>query len=93
VGERRGPMIADQIRAWFRTIVPSLVIDGMCPFLTYKLWRTYAPAIPEVMALGLGCAVPRHEGHCRALATATIGLIILTGIAVGMVVLLVGADA
>ena len=40
--------------ASLRSVVPSLVFDGLCPFLTYNLLTEHVPCMSEIAALGLG---------------------------------------
>src|SRR2546428_83431 len=45
-----------------RGAVPSLVIDGLLPFLTYVLLTSYAPHLSQVTALGLSATFPSIYG-------------------------------
>jgi hypothetical protein len=77
------------------TIVPTLVVDGLCPFLTYVLLRRFVPGISEVMALGLGALFPVVRGilefqHRRRVDI--IGSIVLVGIAVSIIAMLAGGS-
>jgi hypothetical protein len=77
------------------SIVPTLVIDGLCPFLVYVLLRRYAPGISEIMALGAGAVFPVGRSvielrHRRGVDI--IGIIVLVGIAAGIAALLAGGS-
>ena len=88
-------MAADQSASvpGLRSIVPTLIVDGLCPFAAYVLLRRYVPSISEVMALGVGAVFPLARGalevrHRRRVDI--IGAIVIVGIAVSIVTLLVG---
>ncbi len=75
--------------------VPTLVVDGLCPFLAYILLRRYVPSLSEVMALGLGALFPISRGILeiwQRRRVDIIGAIVLVGIAVSIVALLVGGS-
>jgi hypothetical protein len=46
----------------FRRMLPSLIIDGLCPFLTYELLTAYVPGISQVAALSIGAIFPAING-------------------------------
>lgn len=76
------------------SIVPTLIVDGLCPFLAYELLRRYS-GVSEVMALGLGALFPAAKGLIdvtRRKHLDIIGAIVLIGIAVSIATLLVGAS-
>jgi len=78
------------------TFVPTLVIDGVCPFLAYVLLRRYVPGISDVSALGFGALFPIARGllelwHRRRVDI--IGAIVLVGIAVSIIALWAGGSA
>jgi hypothetical protein len=76
-----------------RSIVPTFIVDGLCPYLVYVLLRRYIPSISEVMALGLGALFPMARG-IRELwqqrSVDIIGAIVLVGIAVSLIALSAG---
>ena len=79
----------------FGALVPTLVVDGLCPFLAYVLLRRYAPAVSEVGALAFGALFPITRGllelwHRRRVDI--IGAIVLVGIAVSIIALLAGGS-
>jgi hypothetical protein len=79
------------ISAW--SVVPALLVDGLCPFLTYMLLRRYVHGVSELMALGLGALFPAARGFVelsRRGRIDIIGAIVLVGIGVSVVALLVG---
>jgi hypothetical protein len=76
-----------------RSIVPTLVVDGLCPFLVYVLLRRFAPGVSEITALAAGALFPVTRGilevwHRRRVDI--IGTIVLVGIGVSIIALLVG---
>jgi len=74
--------------------VPTLIVDGLFPFLTYELLRRYM-GVSEVMALGIGAIFPAAKGLIdltRRKHVDIIGAIVLVGIAVSIVSLLVSAS-
>jgi hypothetical protein len=78
-----------------RTILPSIVIDGVLPFITYKLLTAYLPGISDVAALSIGAIFPAARGvielfHRRSVDV--IGTIVLAGIAVSIVGITVGGS-
>lgn len=75
------------------SIVPTLVVDGLCPFLVYVLLRRFAPGVSEITALSTGALFPITRGilevwHRRRVDI--IGTIVLVGIGVSIIALLVG---
>jgi hypothetical protein len=77
-------------------VLPSLVIDGVLPFLTYVLLTSYAPRVSQVVALGLSATFPTVNGLVaivRRRHVDIIGAIVLVSIAVSIVAVLVGGDA
>jgi hypothetical protein len=76
-------------------MIPSLIIDGLLPYLTYKLLTAYVPTISEIAALGIGAIFPVVHGVLsiwRRRRLDIIGAIVLTGIAVSIVALLIGGS-
>ncbi len=45
-----------------RSVVPSLVIDGLMPFLTYVFLTVYVPGLSQIMVLGLSAVFPTANG-------------------------------
>src|SRR5229473_2115870 len=78
-----------------RGVVPSLVIDGLLPFLTYVLVTSYVPDVSQVIALGLSATFPTIYGLVsivRRRHLDIIGAVVLVGIVVSILALLVGGD-
>src|ERR1700724_3383431 len=78
-----------------RGVVPSLVIDGLLPLLTYVLLTSYVPHLSQVIALGLSATFPTVNGLVtivRRRPLDIIGAIVLIGIAVSILATLVGGD-
>jgi hypothetical protein len=78
-----------------RSAVPSLIIDGLLPFLTYKLLTAYVPGISEIAALGASAIFPAANGIfglLRRRHVDIIGAIVLVGIVVSIVSLLIGGS-
>jgi hypothetical protein len=75
------------------SIVPTLIVDGLFPFLTYELLRRVGAS--EVVALAIGAIFPAAKGVIdvrRQKHIDIIGAIVLIGIAVSVVSLLVNAS-
>jgi hypothetical protein len=75
------------------SIVPTLIVDGLFPFLTYELLRRVGTS--EILALGTGAIFPAAKGVIdvwRQKHVDIIGTIVLVGIAVSVVSLLVSAS-
>jgi len=78
-----------------RSVVPGLVIDGLCPYVTYKFLMAYAPSVSEIGALGLGALFPAGHGLVSLVYRRRIdiiGAIVLVGIAVSILALLLGGS-
>jgi hypothetical protein len=45
-----------------RSVLPSLVIDGLLPFLTYVLLTSYVPRLSQFVVLGLSAVFPTVNG-------------------------------
>ena len=78
-----------------RGVLPSLVIDGLLPFLTYVLLTSYAPRLSQVITLGLSATFPTINGLVtivRRRHLDIIGAVVLIGIVVSIVATLVGGD-
>jgi len=79
-----------------RGILPSVVIDGVLPFLTYALVTTYVPHLSQVKALGLSAVFPVVNGIdtlVRRRQIDIIGAIVLIGIVVTIGAAFLGSDA
>lgn len=77
-------------------MLPSLVVDGLLPFVTYALLTAYVPRLSQVMVLGLSAIFPAVNGLITVVRRRhldIIGAIVITGIVVGIVATLVGGDA
>jgi hypothetical protein len=77
-------------------MVPSLLIDGFLPFLTYVLLTAYVPRLSQVTVLGLSAIFPTVNGLAtivRRRQLDIIGAIIVLGIVVSIVAMLLGGDA
>ncbi len=77
-------------------IVPTLIVDGVCPFVAYVVLRKYATGVSEIMALAIGAIFPAAKGIFDVLRRKhvdIIGAIVLIGIVVSIVSLLVSASA
>jgi hypothetical protein len=78
-----------------RSVLPSLAIDGLLPFLTYVLLTSYVPRISQIMALGLSAVFPAVNGLVtivRRRHLDIIGAVVLIGIVVSIVATLFGGD-
>jgi hypothetical protein len=78
-----------------RGVVPSLVIDGLLPFLTYLALTSYVPHLSQVIALGLSATFPTVYGLVtivRRRHLDIIGAVVLVGIAVSILATLIGGD-
>jgi hypothetical protein len=89
-------MVADQSsQPSLRAAIPTLVVDGLCPYLAYIFLRRYVPAISEVTALGVGALFPAARGILelrRHRRVDIIGAIVLVGLVVSIVALLAGGS-
>jgi hypothetical protein len=78
-----------------RSVLPSLAIDGLLPFLTYVLLTSYVPRISQIVALGLSAVFPAVNGLVtivRRRHLDIIGAVVLIGIVVSIVATLFGGD-
>jgi hypothetical protein len=78
-----------------RSALPSLVVDGLCPFLTYELLTSYVPGMSQVVALGLGAMFPAVSGIVsivRRRHLDIVGAVVLIGIAVSIAATIAGGD-
>jgi hypothetical protein len=78
-----------------RSVVPTLLVDGVCPWLAYVLLMRFVPSMSQLMALGVGAVFPMVRGiievsHRRRVDI--IGLIVLIGVAVSVVGLALGSS-
>lgn len=92
MAEQPRPLASPSLRA----LVPALLIDGACPFLTYQLLTTYAPSISTVRALIISGVFPMAHsgiGLVRRRYLDIIGIIVLVGIAVSLVATMLGGGA
>lgn len=76
-----------------RSIIPTLVIDGLLPYLAYHIGTAFG--LSEIAALGAGAVFPALHGflsiwHRRSVDI--IAAIVLVGIAVSVTALLVGGS-
>jgi hypothetical protein len=75
-----------------RSVVPALIVDGLCPFLTYTLLLRYVDNMSELTALAMGALFPAARGLVairRRGRIDVIGAIVLAGIGVSVLTLLV----
>src|SRR5262249_28057769 len=77
-----------------RSVVPALLVDGLCPFLAYVLARRFVHT-SEMTALGLGALFPIGRGalelrHRRRIDI--IGVIVIVGIVISMLALIAGGS-
>jgi len=79
-----------------RTVLPSIVVDGLLPFLTYRFLIGSVPGISDVTALAIGALFPAASGVIelfRRRRVDVIGAIVLAGIVVSIVGIMVGGSA
>jgi hypothetical protein len=79
----------------FRNVLPMLVVDVACPYLTYRFLRQHVPGIPIVFALALSGVFPALGNIVSLVRNRTldiIGIVVLVGIAVSVVAAFVGGD-
>lgn len=90
------PATAPPDRAFnFRSVLPMLVLDVACPYLTYRLIRQYVPGLSVVFALALSGVFPALANIASILRTRTldiIGMIVLVGIGVSIAAAFAGGD-
>jgi hypothetical protein len=78
-----------------RGVLPSLVIDGLLPYVTYVMLTSYLPRLSQVVVLSLSAAFPTFNGLVtivRRRHLDIIGVIVLIGIAVSILATIVGGD-
>jgi len=78
-----------------RTMLPSLVIDGLCPFLAYTLLKQYVPTMSDTTALIISGIFPAANGLIgiiRRRHLDIIAAIVLLGIIVSVIASLIGGD-
>ncbi len=73
--------------------VPALIVDGLCPFLAYKLLMRFVPGMSPATALVFGAVFPavrvtKEIGKRRHLDI--LGILILIGIGAGLLGLALG---
>jgi hypothetical protein len=76
-----------------RRFLPFLLLDVVCPYLTYRYLQAHVPSIPQTAALVLSGAFPALANVIsivRSRALDIIGVIVLLGIAVGAVAAALG---
>lgn len=79
-----------------RGLVPTLLLDAACPFVTYRLLTIYVPSMPTARALLISGAFPMAHGALRLLRRRSvdiIGIVVIVGIAVSVVATMLGGDA
>src|SRR5579872_5066819 len=74
-------------------IVPTLIVDGVCPFVVYVLLRKYATGVSEIMALAIGAIFPAAKGILDVLRRKHVDIIGTIVLIVIIVSLLVSASA
>ena len=92
MAEQASPPASPSLRA----LVPTLLIDAACPFLTYQLLTTYLPSMSTVRALVISGMFPMAHsviGLVRRRYLDVISMIVLVGIAVSLVATLLGGGA
>ncbi len=75
---------------------PTLVIDGLFPYITYRSLTTYAPSMPATYALAISGVFPMAHsviGIVRRRYLDIIGVIVVIGIVVSIVATVIGGDA
>jgi hypothetical protein len=76
-------------------MLPSIVIDGVLPFITYELLTSYVPGITDMTALAIGAVFPAVRGLVELVHRRTvdvIGAVVLAGIVVSIVGIAVGGS-
>jgi len=77
-----------------RTVIPTLVVDGLLPYITYRV--ATRSGMSELTALGAGAVFPAAHGLLslwRRRTVDVIGVIVLVGIAVSVLALIAGGSA
>ena len=78
-----------------RTMLPTLTISGLLPFVVYRLLTIYAPWMSEVVRLLIAGSFPAAHsvvGIVRRQTLDIIGIIVVVGILVSIVATLIGGD-
>jgi hypothetical protein len=76
----------------WRRVLRLLVINALCPFLTYQLLTSYA-GVSQITALAVGAMFPATNGIVSVVQRRSldfIGAIVLSGIIVGIIATAVG---
>ena len=79
-----------------RGLVPTLLIDGACPFVAYQLLTTYVPSMSTGRALIISGTFPMAHsviGLARRRYLDIIGIIVLIGMAASLVATMLGGGA
>ncbi len=74
-------------------VVPALIVDGLCPFLTYKLLMRFVPGMTPARALALGAIFPALRVITqiwKRRRLEIIALLVLVGIGAGLLGLALG---
>jgi len=78
-----------------RTVLPTLIVSAVLPYVTYQLLTHYVPSMSTVMALAISASFPAAHsllGIIRRRTLDIVGVIVLIGIGVSIVATLVGGD-
>jgi hypothetical protein len=73
--------------------LPALIVDGLCPFLTYKLLMRFAPGMTQAKALAWGAVFPALRVITeiwRRRRLEIIAVLVLVGIGAGLLGLALG---
>jgi len=79
----------------WRGVLHDLVIDGLCPLVTYMLLTSYVAGVSQVKALAAGAIFPATNGVfgiVRRKHVDIIGAVVLVGIVVSIVATVIGGD-
>ena len=78
-----------------RGLIPTLVISGVLPYLTYQFLTGYVPSISKVLALAISGSFPAAHsiiGVLRRRSLDIVGIIVILGISVSIVATMLGGD-
>jgi len=78
-----------------RQFLPFLLLDVVCPYLTYRYLQRYHPGIPQALALVLSGVFPALANLisiARSRSLDIIGVIVLLGLLVGAASILLGGN-
>ncbi len=78
-----------------RALMPSLIVDGLCPLVAYEVVMAWVPGTSQIVALGVGAIFPATNGVVsivRRRRLDFIGAVVLVGLVVSIVATAISRD-